>query len=307
MDTKLTEKCFKGMNGAYAALFTPYDRAGRVNPERVAEIIEYGTKSGLAGFYLTGTTGEWWLLSVEERKVVMDAAVKAAKGRVKLIAHVGANCTDDAVELAKYAAKIGIDWISSVTPQLYRTSFDAAFYHYKTITAATDLPFMVYSLNSALNPERDIKLFDLPNVKGIKYTGRDYFAAQCLKRKIGKETIWFAGCDEQLLCGLALGNVFSGGIGTTYNIIPGHFAKICSYAEKGDFKKAAKYQDEANQVVDLMICSDNWSYRKAMMKYLGLDCGPYRKPFEPLTPAQEKAFFKRIDALGVLPHDWKTI
>ena len=299
MDTKLTEKCFKGMNGAYAAMFTPFDAKNRVNEERIAQIVDYGIKNGLNGFYLTGTTGEWWLLSMEERKRVMAAAVKAAKGRCKLIAHVGANCTDDSVALAKYAAEIGIDWISSIAPQLYRTSFDATYFHYKTITSATDLPFMIYSMGSALVPGRDIRFFDLKNVKGIKYTGRDYYAAQCLKRKLDRETIWFAGCDEQLLCGLALGNVFSGGIGTTYNIIPKHFAKICELASKGRFGEAAKWQDEANQVVELMIESDNWSYRKAMMKFVGLDCGAYRKPFEPLTKAQETSYLKRFEMLGI--------
>ncbi len=288
------------MPGAYAAMFTPYDKDGRVNPACIEGIIEHGIANGLAGFYLTGTTGEWWLLSMEERKLVMDTAVKAAKGRVKLIAHIGANCTDDSVELARYAAKIGIDWISSITPQLYRNSFDAALYHYKTITAATDLPFMVYSMGSALVPDRDVRFFDLPNVKGIKYTGRDYYAAQALKRRLSKETIWFAGCDEQLLCGLALGNVFSGGIGTTYNIIPGHFADICALAAAGDFLTAAKFQDEANQVVELMIESDNWSYRKAMMKHVGFDCGPYRKPFEPLAPEEEEKFLARFAALGIV-------
>lgn len=300
MDTHLTESCFRKMGGAYAALFTPYDAQGRVNPEMIAKIIDYGLANGLNGFYLTGTTGEWWLLSLEERKLVMEAAVRAARGRCKLIAHVGANRTDDAVVLARHAAKVGIDWISSITPQLYRTSFDAAYYHYKTIAAATDLPFLVYSMGSALVPERDVRLFDLPNVKGIKYTGRDYFAAQCLKRRLGKETIWFAGCDEQLLCGLALGNVFSGGIGTTYNIIPRHFADICRLAAKGDFRAAAKVQDEANRVVELMIESDNWSYRKAMMKFIGLDCGWFRRPFEPLTAAQYRAYARRFAALGVV-------
>ena len=302
MDTRLTEKCFKGMGGAYAALFTPYDAKGRVNPEMIGRIVDYGVRNGLNGFYLTGTTGEWWLLSLEERKQVMDAAVKAAKGRCKLIAHIGANCTDDSVALAKYAAKIGIDWISSITPQLYRNSFDAAYYHYKTITAVTDLPFMVYSMGSALVPERDVRFFDLKNVKGIKYTGRDYYAAQALKRDLDKvkETIWFAGCDEQLLCALALDGVFAGGIGTTYNIIPRHFTKICELAAKNDFKAAAKWQDEANQVVRLMIESDNWSYRKAMMKLVGIDAGSYRAPFEPLTAGQEESFLARVRALGIV-------
>jgi N-acetylneuraminate lyase len=160
---------------------------------------------------------------------------------------------------------------------------------------------MAYSIGSDLVPERDIRFFDLKNVKGMKYTGRDYYAAQTLKRDLDKrkETVWFAGCDEQLLCALALDGVFSGGIGTTYNIIPKHFAEICRLAAKNDFKAAAKWQDEANRVVRLMIESDNWSYRKAMMKYVGIDCGPYRAPFEKLSSAQEKAYLKRFAALGI--------
>ena len=297
------DKAFKGMRGAYAALFTPYDKKGKVNPEAIEEVIEYGLKNGLNGFYLTGSTGEWWLLSKEERKLVYNTAVKAINGRGKLIAHVGANSTDEAVWCAKAAADAGIDWLSSLGPLLYRTSFDAAVYHYTQIAKATDLPFMVYSIFSDLKPERDIKLFDLPNVKGMKYTGRDYYAAKELKRDLdakGKETLWFAGCDEQLTCALALGkDMFAGGIGTTYNIIPKHFAGICAAAEKGDFKTAAKLQDEANKVVRLMIESDNWSYRKDMMRYIGIDVGFCRAPFEPISAAAEKAFLKRFDALKV--------
>jgi len=299
MKKVMTGDCFNGMAGAYAAMFTPYDKKGRVDADTICRIMDYGYANGLRGFYLAGTTGEWWLLSMDERKQIYSAAAKANGGRGKLIAHVGANSTDDSVELAKYAADIGIDWISAVAPQLYRTSFDATMYHYRRIASATDLPFMIYSFGAALVPERDIRFFDLPNVKGMKYTGRDYYAAQCLKRKLGKETIWFAGCDEQLLCGLALGNVFSGGIGTTYNIIPAHFAKICALAAKGDFQTAAKWQDEANRVVELMIESDNWSYRKAMMKFIGIDCGWFRSPFEPLTSRQYSAYVRRFAAMGI--------
>lgn len=296
---KHIEKCLAGMRGAYAAMFTPYDAKGRVDPEKIAQIMDYGYANGLNGFYLTGTTGEWWLLSTEERMQVYDAAAKANRGRGKLIAHVGANRTDDSVALAKYAADVGIDWVSSIAPQLYRTTFDAAMFHYRAVSEATDLPFMVYSMGSALVPERDIRFFDLKNVKGMKYNGRDYYRAQAVKRDLDarKETIWFAGCDEQLLCALALGNVFSGGIGTTYNIIPRHFARICDLAEKNDFRAAAKLQDEANQVVRLMIESDNWSHRKAMMKLVGIDVGPCRAPFERLSPAKERAFLRRVAKL----------
>ena len=296
------ETALRGMRGAYSAMFTPIDAKNRVNEEAIDRMVEFGIANGLRGFYLTGSTGGWFLLTPEERKTVWKRAVKAAKGRCKLIAHVGATSTDESVALAKAAADIGVDWISSVAPPVFCNNFNRTLHHYKRVAEATDLPFMAYSIGAELVPERDIRFFELRNVKGMKYTGRDYYAAQALKRDLDrrKETIWFAGCDEQLLCGLALGNVFSGGIGTTYNIIPRHFSKICELAAKNDFKSAAKWQDEANRVVRLMIESDNWSYRKAMMKLVGIDVGPYRAPFEKLTPAQERAFLKRVAALGIV-------
>ena len=295
---------FAGMRGAYAAMFTPFDAAGRVNEEMIEKLVEHGLANGLVGFYLTGSTGEGFLLSNDERKVVMERAAKAVAGRAKLIAHVGCVATDDAVELARFAAKVGIDWVSSVAPVYFGQTFEAAYRHYERISNATDLPFMIYSIKAAVVPSRDVRFFDLPNVKGMKYTGTDYFAVQCLRRKLvekGKEAIFFAGRDEQLVCALAFRNVFSGGIGTTYNIIPRHFAEICRMSFAGDAEGAARMQDEANRVVELMIESENWSYRKAMMKYIGLDCGPYRYPYAPLTDAEYEAFAKRIDALGILP------
>ncbi len=300
MQVNLTERVFDGMDGAHAALFTPFTADNHVNPDMIEKIMEYGIANGLKGFYLTGSTGEGFLLNEDERKLVMKKAVEVAKGRCKLIAHVGCLATDDAVKLARYAADIGIDWVSSVAPVYFGQSFEAAYRHYKMISEATDLPFMVYSIGAALHPERDIRFFDLKNVKGMKYTGRDYYAAQCLTRKLDKEAIFFAGCDEQLLCALALGNVFSGGIGTTYNIIPKHFADICALADAGDFKAAAVKQDEANRVVELMIESENWTTRKAMMRYIGLDCGNYRAPYAPITEDEYQAFIKRFAALGIV-------
>ena len=302
---ELKSPAFAGMRGAYAAMFTPYGADGKVNEEMIEKLVEHGLSNGLVGFYLTGSTGEGLLLSLDERKLVMERAVKAVNGRAKLIAHVGCVATDDAVLLARHAAKIGIDWVSSVAPVYYGQNFNAAYRHYERISNATDLPFMIYSLKTAVVPESDVKFFNLPNVKGMKYTGTDYFAVQCLRRKLdeaGKEAIFFAGRDEQLVCALAYRNVFSGGIGTTYNIIPRHFADICRLSFAGDAEGAAKVQDEANRVVTLMVESENWSYRKAMMKYIGLDCGWCRYPFAPLSDAEYDAYAKRIEALGILKH-----
>ena len=292
---------FKGMVGAHAALFTPFDKKGRVNGEAIDALVEYGIRNGLKGFYLTGSTGEGMLLTPEERKYVYRRAVKAAKGRCKLIAQVGSVRTDDAVALAQAAARAGVDWISSVAPVYFGQNFPSALRHYKAISEATNLPFLIYAFNSTLVPERDVKLFALKNVKGIKYTGSNFYACDRLKRQLDKETIWFNGCDELLVSALAMGDVFAGGIGLNYNIIPGHFAKICSLCAANDFQAAAKWQLEVNRLVDVVVDAfpDNWSGFKALMKYVGIDCGPCRAPYAPLSAAEERRWIKRFADLKI--------
>ena len=286
--------------GAYAAMITPFTKDDKVNEGAIDQLVEYGLAGGLAGFYLTGSTGEGLLMSVAERKQVYRRAVKAAKGRCKLIAHVGAVRTEDSIALARYAADVGCDCISSVAPVYFGQTFEAQYRHYKDISEATDLPFMVYCFRSSLVPERDARLFDLKNVKGMKYTGSDYFAVQCLKRKLDKDVVFFAGRDEQFACAMALGNVFSGAIGTSQNFIPRHFANIYDCCMRNDFAAAAKWQDEANRFVELLISNENWSTWKAMMKHVGIDCGAARKPYAPLSAAEERKWIKRFAALKLV-------
>jgi N-acetylneuraminate lyase len=242
------------------------------------------------------------LLTLEERKEVYKRAVAAAKGRCKLIAQVGCVRTDDSIELAKAAADAGVDWISSVAPVYFGQNFPSAMRHYKAISEATDLPFLVYAFNSELIAERDVRLFDLKNVKGIKYTGRNFYVCQRIRRMLGKETIWFAGCDELLVSALALGDTFSGGIGLKYNMIPRHFSKICELCAKNNFRSAAKWQSQANRLVDIVVdsFSDNWSSFKVLMKAVGIDCGSCRAPYAPLTKAEERSMLKRFASLGII-------
>ena len=290
------------MVGAFSAMITPFDRKGALNEEAIDRLVEYGIREGLAGFYLTGSTGEGMLLTNEERIRVYRRAVKAAKGRCKMIAQVGCVRTDDAVMLAKAAADAGCDWISSVAPVYFGQNFPSALRHYKAISEATDLPFLIYAFNSTIVPDRDVRLFDLRNVKGMKYTGSDFYAVQRMARHLGKEAILYAGRDELLISALALGDTFSGGIGTNYNIIPRHFAQICRLCAANDFRAAAKWQAEANRLVDLVVDSfaDNWSCFKVLMRHVGIDCGFCRAPYAPLPPAEVRRCLAAIARLKIV-------
>ena len=292
---------FAGMAGAYAALVTPYRADGSVNEEMVEKLVEHGLANGLRGFYLTGSTGEGFLLSSDERVRVYERAVKAARGRAKMIAHVGCLSTDDAVKLARRAAKAGVDWVSSVAPVYFGQNFDAAFAHYSAIAGATDLPFMIYSVGAQVVPDRDVRFFEIPNVKGMKYTGYAYWTVKQLRRRLPKPAIFFAGADEQELCAFAYGDTFSGCIGTTDNMIPAHHARICALAAEGRFAEAQPLMDEVVRFVDLVVSAPNASYWKSVMRYIGLDCGPARSPAgQPLGEAEYQAYAAKVEALGFI-------
>jgi len=291
---------FAGMAGAYSAMYTPFfregEKAGQLNEEMIEKLVEYGVKKGLTGMYLTGSTGEGFLLSMEERERVYRRAVKSAKGRLKLIAHVGCLSTDDSCKLARKAAEAGVDWVSSVAPVYFGQSFDAAYAHYQQISEATDRPFMVYSVGKKLVPDQAVKFFDLKNVHGMKYTGRDYYDFGAMCRKLSKPAIFFAGADEQVLNGLATGR-FSGCIGTTDNDIPSVYVKICELAAQNDFAAARVYQEQSCRFIDALFTVKGFG--KNSMRYVGLDCGNKRSPAgQPITEAQYAEIEKAIDALG---------
>ena len=296
-------KIFEGMSGAISAMYTPYFRdggtAGEVNEEMIERLVEYGVKCGLSGLFVTGSTGESFLLSQEERKRVYYRVAKAARGRLKLIAHVGHPSTDMAVELARYAAQVGFDWIASIGPIYFGQDQDAAYDHYKTISEATELPFMIYQ-HGKMDSDWAAKCMELRNINGMKYTDRDYYELGKLKRKLSKPAVFYAGYDEQVLNALATGE-YSGCIGMTDNHIPRHFVKICSLAAQNRFVEARVVQDEVCRFVQLMIASANMSYCKSVMRYIGLDCGYSRRPEgRPLTEVEYLDFIAKVEKLGIV-------
>ena len=301
----LVGKEFQGMEGVHTALFTPFRADGSLNEEMIDREIDYGLRNGVRGFYLTGGTGEGLKLSFDERVRVYRRAAKAAQGRAKLIAHVGCVSSDEAARLARAAADAGCDWVSSVPPVYFGRKFDDALRHYEVIASATSLPFLVYSVGgNEIVPDRDVRIFDIPNVKGMKYTGTDFYAVQRLRRRLKKEVLFLSGSDQHFVAALSFGNVFSGCIGTVQNIVPAHFVKIYEAMRAGDWRTAAAVQDETNRIVEFVCHSHaNMSFRKGMMRYIGLDCGSFRAPDPALSEAEYAELERAADAFGLVRRD----
>ena len=297
-----SDSALAGMEGVYTALFTPFKPDLSLNEDMIERLVEFGIANGVRGFYLTGGTGEGLLMSVEERSRVYARAVKTARGRAKLIAHVGCVNTDDAVELARRAAKAGCDWVSSVPPVYYGQKPDDVYNHYNLISSATDLPFLIYAANGGnVDPVRDVRYFDLPNVKGMKYTGTNFYDVQRLRRRLGKEAVFFSGSDQHMVAAMAFADVFSGSIGTVQNVIPAAFVNIFRLMRANDVQAAAQMQEKVNRVVEF-VCHTfpKQSLRKAAMRYVGLDCGQFRHPYEAYTEADYLDFAAKADQIELL-------
>ena len=282
-------------------MITPFRPDNTIDEEMIERIVEFGISSGLKGFYLTGSTGEGMLMSPEERARVIRRVVRTAKGRVKIIAHIGAVGTDESLVNLRNAADAGVDWLSAIGPVFFGRNFHGTYDYYKRLSSETDLPFMIYALNTGIVPDRDAKIFDLKNVKGMKYTGHDVWDIARLRHRIKKDVVFMAGADEQVLSALSLKDVFCGCIGTSQNMIPRHFVDLCSSVARGDIARAAAVQDDIVRFVDVMLSgpSGNGSWYKAMMSYVGFESGSARSPLGwPLTAEERAGLYARLDALG---------
>jgi len=246
-------------------MITPFSEDGTVNLAAVAPLVDYFVEAGVKGLYLCGSTGSGIAMSSAERMSVVEAANKAAGGRVPLIVMVGACPVDEAVGLAIHAKENGASAISSTVPGAYawlrdekvKPDLSAAIEYFKTVAAATDLPFWPYWLGGSLAasaPEFLKAMAEVPNFKGMKYTTPDMYTFQQIRflaLKEGKPLNLVTGCDEMYICGQVM--KADGGIGSTYNLMPKLFAKLHDTFRQGDTAGAMELQEQINQVIALLI------------------------------------------------------
>ncbi len=273
--------------GIYTALLTPFNKQDKLNEKALETLIEYNIDMGVQGFYACGSTAEVFLLSSEERRELMRLIKDIAGNRVKLIAHVGAISTKEAVSLAEYAAELGYDAVSAVAPFYYKFSFEEICKYYNTIAAASELKMLVYNIPAftgiSMELEQLGKLINNDRFLGIKHTSNDFFSLEGIKTHF-PDKIVFNGYDEMLLSGLSAGA--DGGIGSTYNIMADKYVRLYNLFCAGKIDQAREIQKEVNEVIRLLIEVGVMAGEKAMLDLLGMDFGPCREPFASCTKEQ---------------------
>lgn len=288
--------------GVYSATFTPYAKDGRVSTDALGRLVDFHARNGLDGLYVCGSTGEGPMLTDDERKLLAQEAVALARGRMKVIVHVGHISTDAAVELARHAEECGAAGVSSIHPIYYRYSDEMEYRHYTAIAAAVSIPMLIYAhpimTGREMSPAHLLRLFEVPNIVGVKYTGMDFYSMRNLSDQVAKPHIILSGSDERMVQGLVFGT--QGAIGTTENLLPAPFVRLYEQFKAGQIEQVMELQQQINHLIRFLCQKADLSYFKAVLRYLGVDCGWAKRPFKQLTEAEYADFAKELEQFDEL-------
>ncbi|MNP15259.1 N-acetylneuraminate lyase [compost metagenome] len=244
-------------------------------------------EKGVQGVYVGGSSGECIYQSVEERKEVLRHVANNLKGKMTLIAHVGAPSTRDSIELAKCAAELGYDALSAIPPIYFKLPDRAVYKYWSDIIDATELPFIIYNIPQTtgytLSPALFEKLLENKKVIGVKNSSMPTMDIERFKRVGGDNVIVFNGPDEQYVAGRIMGA--DAGIGGTYASMPELFLQANEFVKAGKFDEARAIQSDINDIIIAECSFDGSMYAviKEILKRRGVNIGGVRAPFENLS------------------------
>ena len=282
------------LSGIYPAIVTPFHADGVFHGSVFEKLIARLYDAGVDRLYVLGQTGEGAQQSVDQRKLVLEAAVKCSPPEKRIIVHVGASNTLDALELARHAEASGAHAVSSLPP-IGAYSYAEIRLYYEALAASIKLPVLLYhhpETCPALTPQYALDLCSIPNVMGFKFTDFNLFLLSLIRAR-GK--IVLNGRDEQLAGGLLLGA--NGGIGTFYNIFPRLFVEIFKSAQEGNWARAAELQLLVNPVMKVIFDAGLLPATRQILKHQGFPCGDPLLPRAPLSDAASNALLREIEAL----------
>ena len=273
--------------GVIPAFYACYDESGEVSAEGIKELSNHLYEKGVRGLYVGGSSGECIYQSLEERKMTLKYVAENVKGKLTLIAHVGAPSTKESIVLAKYAEELGYDALSAIPPIYFQLPETAIEKYWTDIMDSTKLPFIIYNIPQTTGYNLSINLLNklLKNDKliGVKNSSMPVMDIERFKAAASEDFIVFNGPDEQYVAGRLIGA--DSGIGGTYGVMPELFLMAEEFVASGNFLEARRIQKDINDII-IALCSLNGSMYdviKKVYKLRGVNIGSVRGPLEPVT------------------------
>lgn len=290
----------KLFTGIMPAMITPIDAAGRLKAQSAEAIMKLELDAGVNGFYVNGATGEGLFLSEATRREMIETAVAVTGGRAKIINHVGAVDTQQALRLAKHSAEVGCDAISSLVPN-YVTSYttDQILDYYKRLHEESGLPVLVYctSLVGSAPFEFMKRAIEVEGLIGCKFTLSDYYSMHRITELNSGDINVINGPDEMLICGLTMGA--DGGIGSTYNLMPDRFLNLYKAFREGRFEDARQIQFGINKIICVLLAHGCIAAIKEVFNRMGLDAGSVAYPGKVFDKSESDVLLSELRQNGL--------
>lgn len=293
------------MTGLLCAPCTPFKDNGDVDLDKIPSYVQHILDFGIPNLFVTGTMGEGMQLTVEERKQVIEAFVKASKGKMStVIAHIGSNNLRDTQALAAHAQKVGADAIACIGTSFYKpSSLDAYIDYMKQVAAsAPNLPFYLYDFDIMTGISYDVSSFFkaaervIPTLRGVKHTSANFVSMQrSVDEHQGKFDI-IAGTEDGYIEALAAGVNW-----TTVTHFLGHpLTRLQEAFHRGDFAAARLEQRRIIQItrIRLKYASSYPESAKAVSRAIGFDLGDPRSPLNKVSSSAVDNIKKELTEIG---------
>jgi 4-hydroxy-tetrahydrodipicolinate synthase len=287
--------------GSFPALITPFNN-GAVDFDTLKQLVDWHVSMGSHGLVPVGTTGESPTLTHAEHGVVIEAVVKAAAGRLPVIAGAGSNNTVEGIALIRHAEAVGADAALVVTPYYNRPTQAGLVAHFTALHDAANLPIVIYNIPGRsvvdMSPDTMGLLAKLPRIIGVKDATGKIERVSMQRQTCGKDFVQLSGEDATALGFNAHGGV--GCISVTANVAP----KLCAEFQEamlgGDYARALAYQDRLMPLHEAIFIEPGLVGAKYGMSLLGMCREEVRLPLVGLTDGTKDKIKAAMQFAGLL-------
>lgn len=289
------------LRGSMPALVTPF-RDGAVDWDALESLVEWQIAEGSSALVPVGTTGESPTLGHDEHEQVVAFVVRAAAGRVPVIAGAGSNNTTEAIRFLRHAESVGADAALVVTPYYNKPTQAGLIAHYHALHESCGLPIIIYNIPPRsvidMSPATMAELARLPRIIGVKdATGKLERVSQ-QRAACGPDFIQLSGEDATALGFNAHGGV--GCISVTANVAPRLCAEFQAATLRGDYAAALALQDRLMPLHEAIFLEPGLCGAKYALHRLGRIADEVRLPLLPVTRTTRDAIDAAMRHAGLL-------
>jgi 4-hydroxy-tetrahydrodipicolinate synthase len=282
------------VNGSLVAILTPMHEDGSLDLDAFRRLIDWHIAEGSDGIVVVGTTGESPTVGFDEHHLLIRTAVEHARGRVPIVAGTGANSTQEAIELARYAKEVRADMSLSVVPYYNKPTQEGLYRHFRAIAEAVDIPQILYNVPGRtvadMQNETVLRLAQVPHIVGLKDATANLERGSDLLRQLPPEFALYSGDDATALALMLLGG--RGVISVTANVAPRLMHDMCEAALQPDPRRARELNNRLLGLHRTLFVEANPIPVKWAACQMGLIESGIRLPLTPLA----ESYHERVRA-----------